>query len=53
MSSPLDAAGLAIATTELCRNLATGLYFLIREIRDASKDAGEFHKAITGALREG
>ncbi|SCV30616.1 uncharacterized protein FFB14_03139 [Fusarium fujikuroi] len=39
MSSPLDAAGLAIATTELCRNLATGLYFLIREIRDASKDA--------------
>ncbi|PNP74696.1 hypothetical protein FNYG_12032 [Fusarium nygamai] len=39
MSGTLDAAGLALAATQLCRNLATGLYFLIREIRDASKDA--------------
>ncbi|KAF4431002.1 Ankyrin repeat domain-containing 50 [Fusarium acutatum] len=39
MAGTLDAAGLALAATELCRTLATGLYFLIREIRDASKDA--------------
>ncbi|KAF5618367.1 ankyrin repeat [Fusarium sp. NRRL 52700] len=37
--SGLDAAGLAIAATELCRNLALGLYKLIQEIRDASTDA--------------
>ncbi|KAF5598810.1 anthranilate n-hydroxycinnamoyl benzoyltransferase [Fusarium pseudocircinatum] len=35
----LDAAGLALAATQLCYNLANGLYQLINEIKDASKDA--------------
>ncbi|KAG4263636.1 hypothetical protein FPRO03_09943 [Fusarium proliferatum] len=39
MSSGLDAAGLALAATQLCGALATGIYSLIQEIRDASKDA--------------
>ncbi|KAJ4224549.1 hypothetical protein NW760_010121 [Fusarium oxysporum] len=38
----LDAAGLALAATQLCHHLATGLYFIIREVKDASKDAGKF-----------
>ncbi|KAG4288508.1 hypothetical protein FPRO06_06160 [Fusarium proliferatum] len=39
MSLGLDAAGLALAATQLCGALATGIYSLIQEIRGASKDA--------------
>jgi hypothetical protein len=47
----VEVAGLALAATGLCFDLASDLYFLIREIKDASKDARKLPRDVGDGIR--